>query len=188
MTLDPATANNDKGVALLNSGDYEGAVAAFSRAIELNPDFVTFYRNRSQALRRLGRMAEAASDRRAILRRSRRPGDRSDPNPNRDSEEPDDWGPLAGLLNLLPGFGLGYLVSHRHTQFKISIATWFLLSLFGIFIEWTIAGLPPPPFSLGILLLYVGIPALISWSLVAVITGSQLLIASMTRDWEAKGA
>ena len=165
MTTDPAAAEKD-----------EGAVAAFSKAIDLNPDFETAYRNRSQALRKLGRMAQAQSDL-----------DRSDPNPDRGREEPVDY-TVAGLVNLFPGFGLGYLVLHRRTQFKFSIATWFLLTLFGIFIGWTVVGLSGLFESRLALLLYVGIPALISWSLVAAITASHLLIAAMTRNWEVQGA
>ena len=74
MSTNPAVAKNDEGVRLLDSGDYEGAVAAFTEAIDLNPDFKTAYRNRSQALRKLGRMAEANSDFDRQQKISRGPG------------------------------------------------------------------------------------------------------------------
>ena len=77
MSTNPAVAKNDEGVRLLDSGDYEGAVAAFTEAIDLNPDFVTAFtanRNRSQALRKLGRMAEANSDFDRQQKISRGPG------------------------------------------------------------------------------------------------------------------
>ena len=74
MSTNPAVAKNDEGVRLLDSGDYEGAVAAFSQEIDLDPDFKTAYRNRSQALRKLGRMAEANSDFDRQQKISRGPG------------------------------------------------------------------------------------------------------------------
>ena len=57
-----AIAKNDEGVRLLNAGDFEGAVAAFSAAITLDPDFEAAYRNRANALHRLGRYQEAQAD------------------------------------------------------------------------------------------------------------------------------
>jgi tetratricopeptide (TPR) repeat protein len=174
MTTDPAVAENDEGVRLLGSRDYEGAVAAFSKAIDLNPDFETAYRNRSQALRKLGRMAEAKSDL-----------NRYDSNPSRHRAEPTNWRYLrAGLRNLFPSFGLGYLVLHRRTQFKISIATWFVLFLIGFLLLWTDVGLWS---GVGLSPLSVSITALLSWSLVALITADHLLIATMTREWVVMG-
>jgi tetratricopeptide (TPR) repeat protein len=57
-----AVAGNDEGVRLLDSGDYEGAIAAFTAAIVLDPRFHAAYRNRAQTLRKLGRSREAEDD------------------------------------------------------------------------------------------------------------------------------
>ena len=169
MTTDPAVAENDEGVRLLGSRDYEGAVAAFSKAIDLNPDFETAYRNRSRALRKLGRFAKAKSDL-----------NRYSSNPSRHRAESPNWHyALAGLLNLFPGFGLGYLVLHRRTQFQNSITAWLVLSMIGFFMVWSDGGLSP---------VSIGITVLLSWSLVSEITASHLLIAAMTQDWVVMGA
>jgi tetratricopeptide (TPR) repeat protein len=57
-----AIAKNDEGMRLLNAEDFEGAVAAFSAALTLYPDFEAAYRNRADALRRLRRVQEAEAD------------------------------------------------------------------------------------------------------------------------------
>ena len=57
-----AIAKNDEGARLFMAGDLEGAISAFSLAIELNPDLEHTYRRRAQALRRLARMEEAEAD------------------------------------------------------------------------------------------------------------------------------
>jgi hypothetical protein len=114
-------------------------------------------------------MAEAKSDQ-----------NRYDSNPSRHRGEPLNWHyALAGLLTLFPGFGLGYLVLHRGTPFQNSIATWLVLSVIGFFMVWTEVGLST---------LSVSITVLLSWSLVAEITASHLLIAAMTQDWVVMGA
>jgi tetratricopeptide (TPR) repeat protein len=64
MSTDRAIAKNDEGIRLLDSGDYEGAVAAFDEALTLDPSFAAAYRNRSAALRKLGRVQEADADHR----------------------------------------------------------------------------------------------------------------------------
>ena len=57
-----AFGKNSVGVRLLETGDYEGAVVAFSEAIALKPDDATFYRNRAAAHSNLGRVILAQSD------------------------------------------------------------------------------------------------------------------------------
>ena len=57
MSNGDAVARNDEGVRLLHAGDYEGAVAAFTEALAMDPDFETAYRNRASAFeiqKRLG--------------------------------------------------------------------------------------------------------------------------------------
>ena len=51
-----------EGWRLLSSGDYEGAVAACTEAIELEPGSLGSYRTRAEAYRRLGRGKEAEAD------------------------------------------------------------------------------------------------------------------------------
>ena len=51
-----------EGASLLNSGDYDGSIAACTESIELNPGQVGAYRTRAQAYRKLGRTAEADAD------------------------------------------------------------------------------------------------------------------------------
>ena len=57
-----AAAQNSQGREHLRTENYEAALAAFNRAIELDPDYVFAYRNRAQVYRRLGRSAEAEAD------------------------------------------------------------------------------------------------------------------------------
>jgi len=53
---------NNRGAAYARSGELERAVADFEAAIQLNPNDATAYRNRSLALRKLGKTAEADAD------------------------------------------------------------------------------------------------------------------------------
>ncbi|MCH8351310.1 MAG: tetratricopeptide repeat protein [Chloroflexi bacterium] len=57
-----AAAQNSQGREHLRTENYEAALAAFNRAIELDPDYVFAYRNRAAVYRRLGRSAEAEAD------------------------------------------------------------------------------------------------------------------------------
>ena len=57
-----SVAKNSEGLRLEQSGDYEGAVQAFTQALILNPKSAAGYLNRAEVLRRLGREAEAQVD------------------------------------------------------------------------------------------------------------------------------
>lgn len=59
---DSAYAQNSEGRNLLQAENYQGALRAFSRAIELDPDYLFAYRNRAEVYRRLGRSVEAEAD------------------------------------------------------------------------------------------------------------------------------
>ena len=92
----------------------------------------------------------------------------------------------AGLLNLFPGFGLGYSVLRRRTAFRTCLSFWLVLSAIGV-----VAGLVNPgasAFSPRETLSVIMIAALMSWALIAVISADHLLIAAMMRDWRTKGA
>jgi Flp pilus assembly protein TadD len=52
----------DAGLRLLRRWDYEGAIRAFTEALELNSTLVEAYENRAVAYRRLGRDEEADTD------------------------------------------------------------------------------------------------------------------------------
>ena len=54
---------NAEGLAAYEAEKYEEAVQLFSEAINLNPDYSSFWLNRSDAYRKLGRIAEADADR-----------------------------------------------------------------------------------------------------------------------------
>ncbi|MEG4418266.1 tetratricopeptide repeat protein [Microcoleus sp. LAD1_D5] len=57
----------DEGAQLLESGNVEGAIAAYRRAIELNPDYSWSHHNLGEALAKLGKLEEAiAAFRRSI--------------------------------------------------------------------------------------------------------------------------
>ena len=51
-----------EGIRQLECGDYEGAVAAFTSVIAVNPDLLQAYRDRAEAHRGLGRIEEAEAD------------------------------------------------------------------------------------------------------------------------------
>ena len=53
---------NIEGTQLLSTGDDEGAIVAFTEALELNPGFDGALRNRARAYRNLGREQEAVAD------------------------------------------------------------------------------------------------------------------------------
>ena len=57
-----------KGVYLQTEiGDYESAVASYSRAIEINPGFLSALFNRALAYKQLGRLEDAKTDFKAIV-------------------------------------------------------------------------------------------------------------------------
>ena len=57
-----AVAKNREGVRLLAARDHKGAIAAFSEAISLDPNFSTSYRNRATAFEKAGKFTESAAD------------------------------------------------------------------------------------------------------------------------------
>ena len=57
-----AAAKSEEGVRLMQMGDLERAVAAFTEAIALDPKLYDAYRRRAVALRRLDRAEEAEAD------------------------------------------------------------------------------------------------------------------------------
>jgi hypothetical protein len=92
----------------------------------------------------------------------------------------------AGLLNLFPGFGLGYRALHRRTAFRTSVGSWLVMTAIGI-----VSGFLNPgasAFSLQEALTVGVIAALMAWALVAVISADHLLIASIMQGWRTKGA
>lgn len=52
----------DKGDALFQAGNFEGAVNAYSKALELDPEMVPGYSNRAACFLKLGKFTEAAAD------------------------------------------------------------------------------------------------------------------------------
>jgi tetratricopeptide (TPR) repeat protein len=52
----------NQGVANYNSGDYEQAIADYSKAIELDPDDATAYSNRGSAYKESGDLEQAIAD------------------------------------------------------------------------------------------------------------------------------
>lgn len=62
---------NAEGYRLLLDGDLEGAVAAFTEAIAIDPRLESAYWNRAEAYRRVGRGREAESDSREAERLAR---------------------------------------------------------------------------------------------------------------------
>ena len=59
---DYADAHYKRGVAKNASGDYQGAINDFDKAIELVPDSATTYNNRGIAKRNLGSYQDAIND------------------------------------------------------------------------------------------------------------------------------
>ena len=57
-----ALAKNAEGVRLHQSGDAEGALKAFSEALEIAPEHANIYRNRADAYRAADMTAEADAD------------------------------------------------------------------------------------------------------------------------------
>ena len=53
---------NAEGVRLLLAAKYEEAIAAFSEAIDLDPEYISAYRNRAEAYGKLKRDREAEAD------------------------------------------------------------------------------------------------------------------------------
>ena len=67
-TRHEAETRNEEGLRLMQAGELDRAVAAFSTAIRLDPQLYDAYRRRSAALSKLGRLKEAKADsRRADL-------------------------------------------------------------------------------------------------------------------------
>jgi tetratricopeptide (TPR) repeat protein len=69
-----ADAYNNRGFAKQTKGDLEGAIADYSRALELNPRYATAYHNRGIAKRARGDLDGSIADysRALELNRSRR--------------------------------------------------------------------------------------------------------------------
>lgn len=65
--MDTPAKLNDKGMALTQAGNYDEAIAAFSKGLELEPGNPVFYYNRGEAHRRAGRLVEAKADLEAVL-------------------------------------------------------------------------------------------------------------------------
>lgn len=61
-TPERAAAKNQEGLLLMQAGDLQRAVDAFTAAIELDPRLHVAYRRRASALRKLGRIPEAEAD------------------------------------------------------------------------------------------------------------------------------
>ena len=61
-TLRAAFDKAGEGWRLLSAGDHEGAIAACTEAIELDPSSIGARRNGPEALKRLGRSREAEAD------------------------------------------------------------------------------------------------------------------------------
>ena len=57
-----SSAKNIEGLRLEQSGDYEGAVQAFTEVLTLNPELTAAYWSRAKVLRLLGRAADAHVD------------------------------------------------------------------------------------------------------------------------------
>ncbi len=55
-------AKNAEGVRLHQAGDHEGAVQAFTEALDLDPEHANVYRNRAEAYRAVDKSAEADAD------------------------------------------------------------------------------------------------------------------------------
>ena len=53
----------DEGARLLSAGDYEGAIAAYTEAIDLDPSFGWAYYYRAEARKRLGMLSKSEADR-----------------------------------------------------------------------------------------------------------------------------
>ena len=58
---DSLTKNAD-GVRLHQAGDHEGAIKAFTEAIDLDPEHANIYRNRAESYRAVDKTAEADAD------------------------------------------------------------------------------------------------------------------------------
>lgn len=70
-----------EGWRLLGAGDYEGAIAACTEAIELDPSSLGARRTRAEALKRLGRENQAAADLNILRDRSGNLYEEGDPRP-----------------------------------------------------------------------------------------------------------
>ena len=57
-----AVIHNNRGVAYANTGDYDLAIEAFTKAIELNPNLAMAYSNRGGAYRDKGDYGRAIED------------------------------------------------------------------------------------------------------------------------------
>ena len=63
VTVDnDAIAYNNQGLAKQNLGDYEGAIADYTKALEIDPDFADAYYNRGNAKKKLGDYKGAIAD------------------------------------------------------------------------------------------------------------------------------
>ena len=60
--LTPAEAAKDDGNAAFKPGDWDGAVAAYTQALELDPQLTAARNNRAMALLKQGRWEEAEAD------------------------------------------------------------------------------------------------------------------------------
>ncbi len=60
--VDTAFAANSQGVAYNNEGDYDNAIVAFTKAIELDPNYALAYGNRGWVYIKLGQYEQAIAD------------------------------------------------------------------------------------------------------------------------------
>ena len=61
-TADTAVSANNDGLVLNNQGEYQEAIVAFTKAIELDPSLATAYSNRGWAFIKLGQYEQATAD------------------------------------------------------------------------------------------------------------------------------
>jgi tetratricopeptide (TPR) repeat protein len=63
----------NRGYVLMNKGDFDRAIADFTKAIDLKPDLVLAYSNRGIAYQQQGQRDKAAADFRKVLELSNDP-------------------------------------------------------------------------------------------------------------------
>ena len=122
-----SSAKNSEGLRLEQTGDYEGAVQAFTEALTLNPESAAAHRNRAEALRRLGREAEAQVD----LEKVKAKADLGDVDRRGAEESSGDGGvfwPLILWLMFVGGMWLLVAIFIPDTELG-RIAPWFVVAI-----------------------------------------------------------